>query len=117
MSWFRNLFRKKRLPARDHIGRFLSNDKGEMLYTDSPVDEIEKAKAKSLQRDKERTLRTVAMTIEKNKSESTCKCGGKCDCKPVAKKAPTKSTEKKTAIKSDLAEKPVAKKKPAPKKK
>lgn len=118
MSWFKNLFKKKRLPARDHVGRFLSNDKGEMLYNDSPVEEIEKAKAKSLKRDKDLTLRTVAMTLEKKRSESTCKCGGKCECsKPVAKKAPAKSTEKKTAIKSELEDKPVAKKKPAPKKK
>jgi hypothetical protein len=103
MSWFKNLFRKKRLPARDHIGRFLANDKGEMLYTDSPVEEIERAKAKALKRDKERAIATINLTIEKKKA-------------PV-KKAPAKSTEKKTAIKSDLADKPVAKKKPAPKKK
>jgi hypothetical protein len=103
MSWFKNLFRKKRLPARDHIGRFLANDKGEMLYTDSPVEEIERAKAKALKRDKERAIATINLTIEKKKA-------------PV-KKAPAKSTEKKTAIKSDLADKPVVKKKPAPKKK
>jgi hypothetical protein len=127
MSWFKNLFRKKRLPARDHIGRFLANDKGEMLYTDSPVEEIERAKAKALKRDKERAIATINLTIQK-KINSTCGCDislKKCSCAPKTapakkapvKKAPAKSTEKKTAIKSDLADKPVAKKKPAPKKK
>jgi hypothetical protein len=120
MSWFKNLFRKKRLPARDHIGRFLSNDKGEMLFTDSPVEEIEKAKAKALKRDEERKIATLKFLAGETIG---CKCGGTCHCDPkvkpktVAKKAPAKSTEKKTAIKSDLEDKPVAKKKPAPKKK
>jgi hypothetical protein len=105
MSWFKNLFKRKpqRLPARDHIGRFLSNDKGEMLYLDSPADEIAKAKAKSLKRDEDRLRFNIEIAIEKKNAER--------------KKAPAKSTEKKTAIKSDLADKPVAKKKPAPKKK
>jgi hypothetical protein len=112
MSWFKNLFKRKpqRLPARDHIGRFLANDKGEMLYTDSPVEEIERAKAKALKRDKERAIATINLTIEKKTNSKPAK-------KAPVKKAPTKSTEKKTAIKSDLADKPVAKKKPAPKKK
>jgi hypothetical protein len=112
MSWFKNLFRKKRLPARDHIGRFLANDKGEMLYTDSPVEEIERAKAKALKRDKERAIATINLTIEKKINSKTAPAK-----KAPVKKAPAKSTEKKTAIKSDLADKPVAKKKPAPKKK
>ena len=117
MNWLKNLFKKKQVPARDHIGRFLSNDKGEMLFTDSPADEIEKAKAKALQRDEARLRAVLELTLE-NKTKSTCKCGGNCNCdpkkKPVAKKAPAKSTEKKTAIKSDLEDKPVAKKKPTP---
>jgi hypothetical protein len=127
MSWFKNLFRKKRLPARDHIGRFLSNDKGEMLFTDSPADEIAKAKAKSLKRNEEMVRASIKLTLEKKNAEqkkaSSCGCDisiKKCACSSKsapAKKAPAKSTEKKTAIKSDLAEKPVAKKKPAPKKK
>ena len=104
MSWFKNLFKKKRLPARDHIGRFLANDKGEMLYTDSPAEEIGKAKAKALKRDKEVAVASIKLTIEKTK-------------KAPAKKAPAKSTEKKIAIKSEIADAPVAKKKPAPKKK
>jgi hypothetical protein len=127
MSWFKTLFRKKRLPARDHTGRFLANDKGEMLYTDSPAEEIARAKVKALKRDKERVIASINLTIEKKKN-STCGCDvsvKKCSCAPKtapakkapAKKAPAKSTEKKTAIKNELADKPVAKKKPAPKKK
>jgi hypothetical protein len=113
MSWFKNLFKRKpqRLPARDHIGRFLSNDKGEMLYLDSPADEIAKAKAKSLKRDEDRLRFNIEIAIEKKNAER------KKTSSAPAKKAPAKSTEKKTAIKSDLADKPVAKKKPAPKKK
>jgi hypothetical protein len=98
-----------------------------MLYTDSPVEEIERAKAKSLKRDKERAVATINLTIEK-KINSTCGCDislKKCGCsaksasakKAPAKKVPAKSTEKKTAIKKDIADAPVAKKKPAPKKK
>ena len=111
MSWFKNLFKKKpkRLPARDHTGRYLSNDKGEMLWSDSPVAEIEKAKAKALKRHEDLLRASIELTLRREQSESKPK--------PVAKKAPAKSTEKKTAIKSDLADKPVAKKKPAPKKK
>lgn len=128
MSWFKNLFKKKRLPARDHIGRFLANDKGEMLYTDSPAEEIGKALAKALKLDKERAVATINLTIEKKKTDSNCGCDvslKKCSCsakpapakKAPAKKVPAKSTEKKTAIKKDIADAPVAKKKPAPKKK
>ena len=95
MSWFRNLFKKKRLPARDHIGRFLSNDKGEMLFTDSPVKEIEKARAKSLKRDEDMLRATIALSL-KDKKSSNCGCGGNCKCgekkvdltkKPSPKKA------------------------------
>jgi hypothetical protein len=98
MSWFRNPFKKKRLPARDHIGRFLSNDKGEMLYTDSPKEEIEKAKAKSLRRDEDMLRATIALSL-KDKKSSTCGCDvsiKKCACSP--KSAPTKraSADKKT---------------------
>jgi hypothetical protein len=91
------------------------------------VEEIERANAKALKRDKERAIATINLTIQK-KINSTCGCDislKKCSCAPKTapakkapvKKAPAKSTEKKTAIKSDLADKPVAKKKPAPKKK
>ena len=108
MSWITNLFNRKpkRLPARDHIGRFLADDKGNVLYTDSPAELIEKAKAKALKKDKE--LLNRINTIHNLKNTKTCACGGDCKCaskKPVAKKP----VEKKTASKP-VAKKPVAKK-------
>jgi hypothetical protein len=112
MSWFKNLFKKKRRElARDHNGRFLSGDKGQALFTDSPADELSKARAQAVKRDEERMRFSIELAIEKKKAEQ------KKTSSAPAKKAPAKSTEKKTAIKSDLADKPVAKKKPAPKKK
>lgn len=107
MSWFKNLFKKKpkRLPARDHLGRFLADEKGNPLFTDSPKEEIEKAIKAVKKRDeaiiKKLRTRTIATTETKTK---TCGCDisiKKCACSP---KKPT-------------ATKPVAKPKPETKKK
>jgi hypothetical protein len=112
MSWITNLFKKKpkRLPARDGIGRFLADDKGNQLFTDSPIEEIEKAKAKLLKKDEDlikyfNTIR-ISKTTYPVSTEKKCACGGDCGCapKPVAKK-----TAQKTA-KAPVAKKPVAKK-------
>jgi hypothetical protein len=108
MSWITNLFKKKpkRLPARDAIGRFLADDNGNILYTDSPAELIEKAKAKALKRDKE--LLNRINTIHKLTTSTTCGCGGDCKCaseKPAVKKPAVKKTASKP-----VAKKPVAKK-------
>lgn len=107
MSWITNLFKKKpkRLPARDAIGRFLADDKGNVLYTDSPAELIEKAKAKALKRDKE--LLNRINTLHDLKTTKTCACGGECKCaskkpapKTVAKKPVAKKTTSTTAKKA-----------------
>ncbi len=106
MSWFKNLFKKKRkrLPARDHIGRFIADDKGNPLFTDSPQEEIDKAIARAKKRDAEiqKLLNAKAKTSEK---KSTCGCDvsiKKCSCSekkvspaPKAKPAVKKQTPKK----------------------
>jgi hypothetical protein len=102
MSWITNLFKKKpkRLPARDAIGRFLADDNGNILYTDSPAELIEKAKAKALKKDKE--LLNRINTIHKLTTSTTCGCGGDCKCapKPAVKKPVAKKTASKTAKKA-----------------
>ena len=107
MSWITNLFKKKpkRLPARDAIGRFLADDNGNVLYTDSPAELIEKAKAKALKRDKE--LLNRINTLHDLKTTKTCACGGECKCaskkpapKTVAKKPVAKKTTSTTAKKA-----------------
>jgi hypothetical protein len=107
MSWITNLFKRKpkRLPARDAIGRFLADDNGNVLYTDSPAELIEKAKAKALKKDKE--LLNRINTLHNLKTTKTCACGG--DCKCASKKPAVKKTAPKTA-KAPVAKKPVAKK-------
>ena len=108
MSWITNLFKKKpkRFPARDAIGRFLADDNGNILYTDSPAELIEKAKAKALKRDKE--LLNRINTLHELTTTKTCACGGDCKCaskKPAVKKPVAKKTASKP-----VANKPVAKK-------
>jgi hypothetical protein len=108
MSWITNLFKKKkpkRSLARDAIGRFLADDKGNILYTDSPAELIEKAKAKALKRDKE--LLNRINTLHNLKTTKTCACGGECKCaskkpapKTVAKKPVAKKTTSTTAKKA-----------------
>jgi hypothetical protein len=120
MSWITNLFKKKpkrRLPARDAIGRFLADDNGKVLYTDSPIEEIEKAKAKALKRDKEllSRLNSVHDVPVKSKSQP-CACGKECNCapkKPVAKKPAPKTAKAPVAKKttSTTAKKATPKKK------
>jgi hypothetical protein len=99
MSWITNLFKRKpkRLPARDAIGRFLADDRGNILYTDSPAELIEKAKAKALKKDKE--LLNRINTLHNLKTTKTCACGGDCKCaskKPVAKKTTSTTAKKAT---------------------
>jgi hypothetical protein len=88
MSWFKNLFKKKRkrLPARDHIGRFIADDKGNPLFTDSPQEEIDKAIARAKKRDAEiqKLLNAKAKTSEKKVSPA-----------PKAKPEVKKQTPKK----------------------
>lgn len=101
MSWFKNLFKrkpKKRLLARDHIGRFISDEKGNALYTDSPKEEIEKAIARAKKRDAE-LQKSLLKTTKKN-------CG--CDADGICNCSTKKTTAKKPAAKTT---------KPAPKKK
>jgi hypothetical protein len=115
MSWITNLFKRKpkRLPARDAIGRFLADDKGNILYTDSPAELIEKAKAKALKKDKE--LLNRINTLHNLKTTKTCACGGDCGCapKPVAKKTAPKTAKAPVAKKttSTTAKKATPKKK------
>ena len=104
MSWITNLFKKnpKRLPARDQIGRFLADDKGNQLFTDSPVEEIEKAKARVLKRDKElakqfNAIHDVLQTkppVAKKPAPKTAKAP--VAKKPVAKKTPSTTAKKAT---------------------
>jgi hypothetical protein len=107
MSWITNLFKKKpkRLPARDHIGRFLFSEEGSQLFNDSPVELIEKAKAKALKKDKE-----VAEYLSSVHNVSKTK--------PVVKKPVVKKAEPKTA-KAPVAKKTTSTtaKKATPKKK
>ena len=121
MSWITNLFKKKpkRLPARDGIGRFLADDKGNQLFTDSPIEEIEKAKAKLLKKDEDlikyfNTIR-ISKTTYPVSTEKKCACGGDCGCapKPVAKKTAPKTAKKPVAKKatSTTAKKATPKKK------
>ncbi|NBR25333.1 MAG: hypothetical protein EBU08_16460, partial [Micrococcales bacterium] len=105
MSWITNLFKKKpkRFPARDAIGRFLADDNGNILYTDSPAELIEKAKAKALKRDKE--LLNRINTLHELTTTKTCACGGDCKCaskKPAVKKPVAKKTASKT-VKAPVA--------------
>ena len=103
MSWITKLFNKKpkRLPARDAIGRFLADDKGNQLFNDSPIEEIEKAKAKALKRDKEllsafNSIHDVPATkkpVAKKPAPKTAKA-------PVAKKPVAKKTTSTTAKKA-----------------
>jgi hypothetical protein len=100
MSWITNLFKKnpKRLPARDAIGRFLADDNGNQLFTDSPVEEIEKAKAKALKRDKELVKQFNAIhDVPKTKPPVAKKPAPKTDAKkPVAKKTTSTTAKKAT---------------------
>jgi hypothetical protein len=103
MSWITNLFKKspKRLPARDHIGRFLADDNGNVLYTDAPVELIEKAKAKALKRDKELVKQFNAIhDVPKTKPPVAKKPAPKTAAKPVAKKPVAKKTTSTTAKKA-----------------
>jgi hypothetical protein len=108
MSWITNLFKRKpkRLPARDAIGRFLADDNGNVLYTDSPAELIEKAKAKALKKDKEllsklNAVHDVKIALQAINSK-TCACGGECKCapKPAVKKPVAKKTTSTTAKKA-----------------
>jgi hypothetical protein len=103
MSWITNLFKKKpkRLPARDHIGRFLADDNGTVLYTDAPAELIEKAKAKALKRDKQLAEKFNAIhDVPKTKPPVAKKPAPKTDAKPVAKKPVAKKTTSTTAKKA-----------------
>jgi hypothetical protein len=119
MSWITNLFKKKpkRLPARDHIGRFIADDDGNVLYTDSPAELIEKAKAKALKKDKELLSRFNAVHDVPKTNTKSCACGGECKCvtkKPVAKKPVAKPVAKKPVAKKTTS---TTAKKTTPKKK
>jgi hypothetical protein len=127
MSWITNLFKRKpkRLPARDAIGRFLADDNGNVLYTDSPAELIEKAKAKALKKDKEllsklNAVHDVKITLQAINSK-TCACGGECKCapKPAVKKPVAKKTASKPVAKKSVAKKATSTtaKKATPKKK
>jgi len=117
MSWITNLFKKKpkRLPARDGIGRFLADGNGNQLFTDSPKEEIEKAKAKLLKKDEDlikyfNTIRKTTVPLKSNKKK--CACGGECKC--ASKKSAPKTVAKKPVAKKVT---PTTAKKATPKKK
>jgi hypothetical protein len=102
MSWITNLFKKnpKRLPARDAIGRFLADDNGNQLFTDSPVEEIEKAKAKALKRDKELVKQFNSIhNVPKTKPPVAKKPAPKTDAKKAVAKKTTSTTAKKATPK------------------
>jgi hypothetical protein len=102
MSWITNLFKKKpkRLPARDHIGRFLADDNGTVLYTDAPAELIEKAKAKALKRDKQLAEKFNAIhNVPKTKPPVAKKPAPKTDAKKAVAKKTTSTTAKKATPK------------------